>query len=260
MSQLDSLLRKIKKGSRLLYILGWLNWILFAVCLVSSAASDVQVAGVNAWFKPAKFAASIAIFVWTVAYFIRHLTAPAWAVHLLTRGIATAMTIEIACIVTQAARGLPSHYNVTTPFNFAVFQAMAIMILANTLLMILFFVMICTTDAVLAPAYLWGIRFGAFVFLLASIEGMAMILNQAHTVGAPDGAGLPFLTWSTTAGDLRIAHMLGLHALQVLPLAGYKLSRHGLGVGAVAAVGAAYTAAFVFFFLQAQSARPFIGM
>jgi len=260
MGLLAALLPKIREGSRLLHVLGWLNWIVFGICLVAAAFSDVQVNGVNAWLKPAKFAASIAIFLWTVAYFIRHLTAPAWAVRLLTRGVATAMTIEIACIVTQAARGVPSHYNVSTPFNFAVFQAMGIMILANTLLMILFFVMICTTDAPLASAYLWGIRFGAFLFLLASVEGMVMILNQAHTVGAPDGAGLPFLAWSTKHGDLRVAHMAGLHALQILPFAGYKLSRRGLGFGAAAAVAAAYAALFVFLFLQARSGKPFLAI
>ena len=73
-------------------------------------------------------------------------------------------------------------------------------------------------------AYLWGIRLGLLIFLLASLEGFAMIGNGAHTVGAPDGGpGLPGIYWSTKAGDLRIAHFFGLHALQVLPVIGYIL-------------------------------------
>jgi hypothetical protein len=48
----------------------------------------------------------------------------------------------------------------------------------------------------------------------------------AHTVGAPDGGrGLPITGWSADHGDLRIAHFLGMHGLQLLPLLAWSIGR-----------------------------------
>ena len=47
-----------------------------------------------------------------------------------------------------------------------------------------------------------------------------------HTIGADDGSpGLPVVNWSKQYGDLRIAHFVGMHSLQVLPLFGNYLAR-----------------------------------
>ena len=47
-----------------------------------------------------------------------------------------------------------------------------------------------------------------------------------HTVGANDGSqGLPVLNWSKQYGDLRVAHFMGIHALQILPLMGFYIAK-----------------------------------
>ena len=246
--------------------MGWANVALFAAALAAAPFDARTVTGLNPWVKPMKFAASIAIFVWTMAWLLEHVKHYRRTVRVVSRGIALALAAEQACIFAQAARGTTSHFNVGSAFDAALFALMGLMIVVNTVLVLVALALFFGRTEPVAPAYLWGIRLGIIIFVAAGLQGFAMTSQLAHTVGAPDGGpGLPVLSWSTRAGDLRVAHSLGLHALQVLPLAGFAFSRrraseHRHQVAFTVAFAAVYAAAFALLFWQAMLGRPLLAL
>lgn len=259
------LMREVYRRNRVLASVGWLHVALLAVFICAAAFDGRTVTGVNPWLKPSKFAASIAIYTFTLAWLLQYLPHYRRAVALLTWGTAVVFVGEMICVISQAARGVPSHFNISSAYDASVFGLMGLLIFFNTLLVLLMLFLFFRKTAPLPRAYLWGIRLGIVLFFLASIEGYAMVSNMGHTVGMPDGGpGLPFVNWSTRAGDLRAAHFLGFHALQILPLAGYSFSHwrtSGVRRRAVAcliALALIYFLTFSLLFLQASHGRPLI--
>ncbi|MCA1555826.1 MAG: hypothetical protein LC747_03965, partial [Acidobacteria bacterium] len=206
------------------------------------------------------------IYTFTLAWFLPYLAHYRRTVKFMGWGTALVFVGEMICVISQAARGVPSHFNISSAYDATVFGIMGMLITFNTLLVLITLLLFCLgKTAPLPPAYLWGIRLGLLLFFIASIEGYAMINNMGHTVGMTDGgAGLPIVNWSTRAGDLRIAHFLGFHALQILPLAGYAFSRwrsdtvRRRAVAFVLALGLVYFMVFSLLFLQASHGRPLI--
>lgn len=255
-------LAELHRRDPVLAAVGWLHFGLLAALVLIAPFDTRVITGLNPWIKPMKFAVSIGMYLWTVGWLMAHVPAARAAKAFVRWAIAVAMTVEMVCITLQAARGLTSHYNVSTPFDALVFTTMGNLIAVNTLaamgLLVLFL-----RRLPLSPAYVCGIRLGTVLFIVGSLEALVMIHQGAHTVGAPDGGpGLPLVNWSSVAGDLRAAHLVGLHALQVLPLAGFALSRWkpgltaGAQVGWVAALAALYCAAGLGLFRLAMLGRP----
>src|SRR5260370_4584757 len=83
-----------------------------------------------AWLKPAKFAVSIAIYVFTLAWAFTLI--PEWRKTRRMVGWATAITmgLEFAVIAPQAYRGHTSHLNFRTPLNGVLFIIIGATILA----------------------------------------------------------------------------------------------------------------------------------
>ena len=223
-----------------------------AGCLVVLVAAAIglvadprQITGDPAWLKPAKFAVSITVYCATMAWLLTLVQGRRRLVRTAAWATGIALALEMALILLQVVRGTASHYNESTPFDAAVFQAMGALlpvVYGGGVLAAVLLIRQRGLPAVLAS----GIRGGLLVCLLGMAQASLMLGNTdfadaatlgAHTVGGPDGGpGLPITGWSTQHGDLRVAHFVGLHALQVLPLLAWLLQRYATGLGVPARV------------------------
>jgi hypothetical protein len=250
--------------NRLLFVVTCFNVVL-ALCFTALMAVDSRtILGRNVWTKPWKFATSIAIFTATMAWILPSLSLTERRERLVTYIIGGAMTIEIVLISTQAARGVASHFNNSTPLDSTIFAVMGVTITISSIAVAYVLWRIVRTPPDLTRAYLRSIQVGMFVFVLASFQGWLMVSYDGHSVGvAAESAGLPLFNWKVTGGDLRIAHFIGLHALQVLPLTGYVVARSNrlsrteslLAVGTVSVLYGGVTLAT---FVQALLGNPFV--
>lgn len=259
-----NLFTKIEHGSPLLHRTGWGMIVAALVFLLTGAFEHTQLLGVSIWIKPIKFALSIAIFLWTVALILGPLgnwRPRRWVARL----ISLSMIVEMALITLQAARGVPSHFNIKTSFDDSVFTLMGLMILLNTLATAVVLLGYIWRDAAVHRLVSVAIQMGLMFFLAGSLVGMLMVANAAHTIAAADGGpGLPFVNWSTTHGDLRIAHAAGLHALQIFPLLALLILRvlpsssRLVQLAALIGAGLGYLAVFVITLRQAVAGQPLI--
>jgi hypothetical protein len=204
------------------------------------------ITGAPAWLKLSKFAISVVIYTFTMLWFLSFVdTSKRWRkrlVNILGWVVVTTFAAEWFAMITQAIRGTTSHFNVSSPFNAALWSLMAIAI------MILFIANLVIAVLLLrqkfeSPVFAWGLRLGLLITIVGLGEGYlmtsptaqqmagwqkgeAVTIVGAHSVGVEDGGpGLPGLNWSTVGGDLRIGHFVGMHALQVLPFVAWFVAR-----------------------------------
>jgi hypothetical protein len=273
------MLSRLWKGSAPLTVTGLLMMPVLAGAVAGLALDPRIITGAPAWLKPAKFAASIAIYTFTLAWIFSLI--PEWTRtrRLVGWPTALALGLEIVIIGLQAFRGVPSHFNVATPFDTVAFGIMGAAIVVQTL----------STIVVAAALWRhqfgdrargWALRWGMTITIVGALSGGLMTqptrqqldaaragdrmtVVGAHTVGAPDGGpGLPGTGWSTTHGDLRAAHFLGLHALQALPLVALVLTRRRLSepvrVRLTITAAGSYAGLFVILLSQALRGQPFL--
>ncbi len=239
-------IQELLKSNRPLAIYSAFTALMIVFFAVGIIADSRMVTGVPVWLKPFKFAISISIYCFTMLFFLSIIdTSKNWKarlVKILNWTIMGTFAAEWLAVITQAARGTPSHFNYTTPFDAFMWGIMGFAIL------ILWIANFIVAGLLLGQkfdnkTFAWSLRLGLIITIigmglgylmtsptaqqLASWQaGEAFTVAGAHTVGLEDGGpGLPLLNWSTEGGDLRVGHFVGMHALQVIPFLGWALSR-----------------------------------
>jgi hypothetical protein len=237
---------QINRGLSVLGVLSLVLIVLSALGLLLDPRTTAFL-GTPAWAKTFKFSVSTALYSAGLLWAITLTTGRTKRVASISGGlVGWILSFELVLLVIQGTRARPMHFNYSTPLDSALWITMTvgigIMFMAFIVLVVAVWRSLQTN-----PVLSWAVRLGLIVTALGLAQGnlmpgptpaqmqaleagQAVPIIGAHTVGSssltPDnGPGLPLLGWSTTHGDLRVGHFVGLHALQLIPLLGLFLAR-----------------------------------
>lgn len=236
------------------------GWIGLGIAMLFAFMGQIDprlINGVGVWDKPGKFMFSFAAHVWTFA----------WAFALMPEGerqarltrylsvaFVTIFALEVVYMSFRAARGEASHFNTGTPIAATLYALMGLGAMSLTAITAWFgWRLLRTRNDLPGRAAAIGLMLGA---LLGTLAGLYMSRQTGHWVGgaANDAGGLPLFHWSTTGGDLRVAHFTGLHAMQAVPLAAWLWPRQRtIWIAALA-----ITFVTLAVFLQAVNGQPLL--
>jgi len=237
-----------------LFIFGLINIGCALLFLILAQFSDTVVAGSNAWIKPVKFGLSIGIFAWTMGWYTAELHAPN-AIRIYNLVTIVCLGFELIYIAFQAAKGELSHFNISTVFYARMTILMGVAAVIATFWTAYIGLLFFSGNVKPMPEYyLWSIRLGILLFVVFALEGGIMGARMTHTVGGTEtNGGIPLLNWSTRLGDLRIAHFIGMHALQVIPLVTWYILKNRNGTVIFATL---YLVLAIFTLYRALGGKP----
>jgi hypothetical protein len=225
-SSVREFFRELDANDRVLSRLGWA--LVLAVPVFAMLAFFASPSSVNPWIKPIKFSMSFSTFASTISLLLMALQIPQWQLKLARTTIALSVALEILSLGAQAWRSAyPSAGHPLLGGSLA--QMTNAMVMVNTAIVVWMLVLFCMnrvrTDRIDRPMVA-AVRYSIVIFLAGNAIGGYMLSRGSHTVGASDSApGLPFVNWSMIGGDLRIAHFIAIHAIQIIPLFAYILSQ-----------------------------------
>ncbi|WP_243709252.1 hypothetical protein [Micromonospora sp. 15K316] len=210
--------------------------LMFTLTLFAAAAAFVDdrlLLGESVWVKPMKFGFAMGVYGLTLAWLLSTLRRGRRLGWWLGTVFAVAGLLDVGAVVYAAAHGTVSHFNNNAePVAETVRRVFSIGVgplLLITLVVAILVLIQRTGDRATTSALRAGLGLAAASMVVAlwlsnsagprtvtDANGDPVSMNGGHGIGDPDGNGMFLTHWSTTGGDLRVPHFVGLHAIQVL--------------------------------------------
>jgi hypothetical protein len=196
---------------RAAFVLGGVLFASGLVNLVVLVVSGGSWTGPTSLRKAVTFGLSFGLTLATVAWVTHFIQLGVAGRRLLLGGFTLACVAETALVSMQSWRGVPSHFNFETPFDATVAMALAFGGMAIVVLTLGFTLAAFRRVGRNSPSMRLAMRFGFAILMVALGLGAAMI-----AVGVPMSRTDPDLAY-TTAGFLKPAHAVTMHAILVIP-------------------------------------------
>lgn len=197
--------------------------------------------------KPATFAETTWLVTWAVALILPRIRTRAWQRHVIGASVLLFGVGETAIMAIQAWRGVPSHYNFSTPLDAALIRLGAggtagIFVIGTIVLLV---ATVRSRDT--AVSVRLGIVAGIIALLVGCAVGFVMISNNSGVYQGSIGGGFArqtaaylgpdaatvgpqylLLRPDTRGGDLVLPHVIGIHGLLLLAVPALLLARTGM--------------------------------
>jgi hypothetical protein len=229
---------------RALWVVGTVLLVTMVVHIAVLLFTGWPVNGPVSLRKPATFAETGWLAAWSAALILPTVHMRAWQRHVVGASVVLFGVGETTVIGIQAWRGVPSHYNFTTPLDAALMRGGAAG-LAGIFLVGVVVLLIAAIRSSQAPASVrLGVRAGIAVLLFGCAIGFVMVFNNSGVFQGSVGSGFTrqatgylgpaaatvgreylLLRPSTDGGDLVLLHAIGVHGLILLAVPAVLLAR-----------------------------------
>jgi hypothetical protein len=168
--------------------------------------------------KPTTFGVSFGLTVGSAVWASTYLRMSPRIRLVLLSVLMAASVVEVSLITLQAWRGVPSHFNFETPFDSTISMTLAGG--GFVLIGVIVGFTLAAFRTVYTPSMRLALRFGFSALVVALGIGAAMIATGVIQVRT----GHPDLAY-TTAGALKPAHAVPMHAILIMPGLSWLLAR-----------------------------------